>query len=38
MTGTLVYSETFWAHDCVGLRDPALPGFHDQSPDGTSSR
>jgi hypothetical protein len=24
MTGTLVYSKTFWAHDCVGLRDPAL--------------
>jgi putative acetyltransferase len=23
MTGTLVYSETFWALDCVGLRDPA---------------
>ena len=22
MTGTLVYSATFWAHDCVGLRDP----------------
>ena len=22
MTGTLVYSETFWALDCVGLRDP----------------
>jgi putative acetyltransferase len=21
MTGTLVYSETFWALDCVGLRD-----------------
>jgi putative acetyltransferase len=21
MTGTLVYSETFWRHDCVGLRD-----------------
>ena len=21
MTGTLVYSEPFWAHDCVGLRD-----------------
>ncbi|WP_147143601.1 GNAT family N-acetyltransferase [Stackebrandtia albiflava] len=21
MTGTFVYSETFWAHDCVGLRD-----------------
>jgi putative acetyltransferase len=20
MTGTLVYSDTFWAHDCVGLR------------------
>jgi putative acetyltransferase len=23
MTGTLVYSETFWALDCVGLRDEA---------------
>lgn len=23
MTGTLVYSETFWAHDWVGLRPPA---------------
>jgi len=23
MTGTLVYSEPFWALDCVGLRDPA---------------
>ncbi|HEX6448789.1 MAG TPA: N-acetyltransferase [Trebonia sp.] len=23
MTGTLVYSETFWALDCVGLRAPA---------------
>jgi putative acetyltransferase len=22
MTGTFVYSETFWALDCVGLRDP----------------
>jgi putative acetyltransferase len=22
MTGTLVYSETFWKHDAVGLRDP----------------
>ncbi|HEX2774434.1 MAG TPA: N-acetyltransferase [Micromonosporaceae bacterium] len=22
MTGTLVYSATFWDHDCVGLRDP----------------
>ena len=22
MTGTLVYSGTFWEHDCVGLRDP----------------
>ena len=21
MTGTLVYAETFWRHDCVGLRD-----------------
>jgi putative acetyltransferase len=24
MTGTLVYSEPFWALDCVGLRDQAL--------------
>jgi putative acetyltransferase len=24
MTGTFVYSEAFWAHDCVGLRDPEL--------------
>lgn len=24
MTGTLVYAEPFWRHDCVGLRDPAL--------------
>jgi putative acetyltransferase len=23
MTGTLVYSDTFWAFDCVGLRDEA---------------
>ncbi|MGC0318133.1 GNAT family N-acetyltransferase [Kitasatospora acidiphila] len=23
MTGTLVYSEPFWAFDCVGLRDPS---------------
>ncbi|MCW8375844.1 GNAT family N-acetyltransferase [Streptomyces justiciae] len=22
MTGTLVYPEPFWRHDCVGLRDP----------------
>jgi putative acetyltransferase len=22
MTGTLVYSEVFWRHDSVGLRDP----------------
>jgi putative acetyltransferase len=22
MTGTLVYSEVFWRHDCVGLRAP----------------
>ncbi len=22
MTGTLVYSEAFWRHDAVGLRDP----------------
>ncbi|WP_145910229.1 GNAT family N-acetyltransferase [Kitasatospora viridis] len=22
MTGGYVYSEAFWAHDCVGLRDP----------------
>ena len=24
MTGPLVYCEAFWAHDCVGLRDPLL--------------
>jgi putative acetyltransferase len=24
MTGALVYCEPFWAHDCVGLRDPEL--------------
>lgn len=24
MTGTFIYAETFWAHDCVGLRDPRL--------------
>jgi putative acetyltransferase len=23
MTGTMVYSETFWRHDAVGLRDPS---------------
>lgn len=23
MTGTLVYAEPFWRHDCAGLRDPA---------------
>jgi putative acetyltransferase len=23
MTGTLVYAEAFWRHDCVGLRDAA---------------
>lgn len=22
MTGTLVYPDTFWQHDAVGLRDP----------------
>ena len=27
MTGTFVYSETFWAHDCVGLRDPQLSEY-----------
>jgi putative acetyltransferase len=32
MTGTLVYAETFWAQDCVGLRDPALSRFRHQSP------
>jgi putative acetyltransferase len=24
MSGALVYCEPFWAHDCVGLRDPEL--------------
>jgi putative acetyltransferase len=23
MTGTLVYAEPFWRHDCVGLREPS---------------
>jgi putative acetyltransferase len=23
MTGTFLYPDTFWEHDCVGLRDPA---------------
>jgi len=22
MTGTLVYADTFWRHDAVGIRDP----------------
>lgn len=25
MTGTLVYTEAFWRHDAVGLRDPDAP-------------
>ena len=25
MTGTLVYAEPFWTHDCVGLRDAPAP-------------
>jgi putative acetyltransferase len=33
MTGTLVYSETFWALDCVGLRDPE-PAAPVSSPPG----
>lgn len=24
MTGALVHCEAFWAHDCVGLREPLL--------------
>ncbi|HEY5400454.1 MAG TPA: N-acetyltransferase [Trebonia sp.] len=27
MTGTFVYSETFWALDCIGLREPRLSEF-----------
>jgi putative acetyltransferase len=27
MTGTFVYSETFWALDCVGLRGPRLAAY-----------
>lgn len=27
MTGTFVYSETFWALDCVGLREPRLTAY-----------
>jgi hypothetical protein len=33
VTGTLVYSETFWALDCVGLRDPE-PATADSSHPG----
>jgi putative acetyltransferase len=29
MTGTFVYAETFWALDCVGLREPRLSGSTD---------
>lgn len=31
MTGTLVYSEPFWDLDCVGLRDPDLRAFEENS-------
>jgi putative acetyltransferase len=27
MTGTFVYAETFWAFDCVGLREPQLTEY-----------
>lgn len=27
MTGSLIYSDPFWALDCVGLRDPQLAEF-----------
>jgi len=27
MTGTFVYAETFWAFDCVGLREPRLTAY-----------
>jgi len=27
MTGTFIYSETFWALDCVGLRGPRLAAY-----------
>lgn len=30
MTGTFVYSETFWRHDCVGLRDEPAADRPDQ--------
>ena len=32
MTGTLVYSEPFWALDCVGLRDPEPAGAGSSRP------
>ena len=32
MTGTLVYSETFWALDCVGLRDHQALSRHAAAP------
>ena len=36
MTGTLVYSEAFWAHDAVGLREPG-PGPRPGTSTGTTS-
>jgi putative acetyltransferase len=38
MTGTLVYSETFWAQDCVGLREPASASFRERSADDPGGR
>jgi putative acetyltransferase len=38
MSGTLVYSETFWAQDCVGLRDPALSRLCGLSPGDTGGQ
>jgi putative acetyltransferase len=32
MTGALVYCEAFWAHDCVGLRDPLLATLEQRLP------
>ncbi len=37
MRGALVYAETFWAFDCVGLRGDILARTHASSRDGTAT-
>jgi putative acetyltransferase len=37
MTGALVYCDTFWALDCVGLRDPLLTELEERFSGGNGS-